>query len=84
MPTSVEARVYALEQRNKRVEEDKEWETSLTRRGAIVIITYFCAALLLSVIDDELVWEHALVPVAGYILSTLTLPALRKMWTNKH
>ena len=36
----MEERIEAIEQRNKRVEEDKAWETSLTRRVCIAVLTY--------------------------------------------
>lgn len=72
--------IAALKQRNQRVELDKRWELSLTRRGFIVAVTYAAAAVWLIMIREPLAWQKALVPVAGYILSTLTLPWLKKFW----
>jgi len=41
----IEKRLNALEQRNKRVELDKAWETSWIRKGIIVILTYVTVVL---------------------------------------
>ena len=81
MPT-LEQRINALEQRNNRVEEDKAWEVSWFRRGTIAVLTYISALTFLTVIEDVDISVHALVPVGGYLLSTLTLPAVKKMWQN--
>ena len=37
---NIEERIKKIEDRNKRVELDKKWETSWTRRICIMIITY--------------------------------------------
>ena len=36
----LEKRIEAIEKRNKKVEIDKAWETSWTRRVCIMILTY--------------------------------------------
>ena len=35
----LEKRIIEIEKRNKRVELDKSWETSLTRRLCIIVLT---------------------------------------------
>jgi hypothetical protein len=72
--------IQQILERNKRVEMDKAWETSLTRRGFIAIITYITALAFLYLIDNPLFWLNACVPAAGYILSTLSLPPLKRLW----
>lgn len=37
---NIEDRINNIEKRNKRVELDKKWETSITRRVCIIILTY--------------------------------------------
>ncbi len=79
-PTIV-PRLLLLEERNRRVEKDKAWETSLTRRLLVALITYAFAVILLKfVIQAPNAWLGALVPVAGYVLSTLGLFPVRKIW----
>jgi hypothetical protein len=78
-----DSRIEALEIRNTRVEADKSWETSWARRGLIAFITYFCAIILLNILGHDGAWKHAFVPVMGYVLSTLSLPPVKKMWIEK-
>lgn len=55
--TDFEYRLQAIEQRNFRVETDKAWETSLTRRLSIVLLTYFTALHFVFAVDQETVDE---------------------------
>lgn len=71
-----------IQERNSRVEADKAWEQSWTRRVFIGLITYVIATLWLFMIDDNYPWLKAFVPFLGYILSTLTLQPLKKWWIN--
>ena len=73
----------AILERNKRVETDKAWETSITRRAIITMITYIIAFLLLWHINVEQFYWVALVPTGGYILSTLSLPWAKKLWLRR-
>ncbi|MEW6035806.1 MAG: hypothetical protein AB1529_04280 [Candidatus Micrarchaeota archaeon] len=76
----LEAEIAAIKQRNARVEADKAWETSLARKAIIAAGTYSFSALLLLSINAENALLAALVPSAGFILSTLTLPVLKGWW----
>ncbi len=67
-------------ERNRRVEADKAWERSFTRRACIAGITYACACLLLRSLSSPLFWLQALLPTAGYVLSTLSLPWVKRWW----
>tara|TARA_Y100000310_G_scaffold73282_1_gene69451 strand:- start:2153 stop:2410 length:258 start_codon:yes stop_codon:yes gene_type:complete len=76
-------KIDAILERNKRVEFDKAWEVSFTRRLVIVVITYAVAVVWLLLIDETIPLLKAVVPVAGYILSTLSLPFIKKSWIKK-
>ena len=80
----VNDKIRFIEERNKRVESDKAWEISFTRRFIIAIITYFVVVLFLYIINVGKPWLNALVPTGGYILSTLTLSFVKKWWLDKH
>lgn len=80
----IEAEVQVIKQRNLKVEADKAWEISWTRRLFIGFVTYIVAGVWLAIIDERLAWLKALVPAAGYIFSTLTLPPLKNWWINKN
>ena len=70
--------------RNARVEAEKAWEVSLTRRITILAITYVTATLFLYLSGNPRFFLHALVPTGGYLLSTLSLPWLKKRWMLRH
>ncbi len=68
--------------RNSRVETDKAWETSKTRRVIIAGITYLTATAFLKLIENDAPFINALVPVGGYLLSTLSLPFVKQWWVS--
>ena len=75
----MEERIRALEERNKRVEADKRWERSWIRRIAIAILTYFIVVLFLYTLQESKIFLKALVPVIGFVLSTISLRILRNI-----
>ena len=83
-PEQIEAEFENIRQRNKRVEADKAWETSAVRRIFIAAVTYIVASVWLFVIKDSLPFFKALIPTAGYILSTLSLSFIKNWWIGKH
>ena len=76
----LEERVAALETRNKRVELDKAWETSVARRVLVAVVTYGLIALYLWFIGVSEIWVNAIVPTVGFLLSTLTLGWCKQWW----
>lgn len=76
----LEQRVASIEERNRRVELDKAWETSLTRRLLILIGTYAILGAYLWAIEIPRPWLNAIVPAVGFALSTLVLTSIRKWW----
>jgi len=77
---SVEARLSAIEKRNAKVEADKAWETSLTRRALLAIFTYLAIGIYFSAIGVPNPWLNAIVPAVAFMLSTLTLPFFKRIW----
>lgn len=78
--TDLLKRIEAIEQRNDAVTLDKKWETSWVRKISIIIFTYIVVLVYLFVIGNENPWINALVPPAGFFLSTLALNWLREIW----
>lgn len=76
----VEKEINKIKQRNKRVEADKAWEISLFRRAVIVIATYLIVVLWLWMIEAPRPWLNAAVPSGAFILSTLTIPLIKRWW----
>lgn len=78
--TTIEQRLHKIEKRNKRVELDKTWETSWTRRLLIVAFTYILLGSYMWAIGVSQPLLNAVVPTVGFTLSTLSLPLFRKLW----
>ncbi len=79
----LEKRIDNIEKRNKRVEGDKAWETSSLRKVLIVILTYMFAVLYLKIADTTNPFLGAVVPCAGFYLSTQTLRIVKRKWLAK-
>ncbi len=75
-------RIEAVEERNRRVETGKEWETSWARRTLLVIFTYLAIGIYLWVIAVPRPWINAIVPAVAFMISTLTMPFFRKLWSK--
>ena len=75
--------VEVIKQRNKKVELDKKWEGSYTRKILLVIFTYLAVGAYLSAIGVSNPWLNAIVPAVAFLLSTLTLPFFKKVWAKK-
>lgn len=79
----LEKRVAAIEARNERVEADKAWETSWTRRITIALLTYVVVAAFMVAIGNEAPYINSLVPVGGFLLSTLAVQGVKNWWESK-
>lgn len=76
----LELRITRIEKRNRRVELGKSWETSFTRKFSIALFTYLAIAIYMYAIGMNNPWLNAIIPTVGFLLSTLTLPFVRKFW----
>lgn len=77
----LEERIKKIEERNKKVELDKTWETSWTRKIFIMILTYIVVIVYSYLIRKyNNILLSSLVPVIGFTLSTLSLKLIRKIW----
>lgn len=75
---NIEQELEKIKERNKKVELDKSWETSWTRKICIMVLTYMIIILysyLIKQYDNILL--SSLVPVIGF---TLSLKYIRKIW----
>lgn len=76
----LEKEIKQIKERNKKVETDKAWETSLSRKILLFIFTYLAIGLYINAIGVEKPWLNAIVPSLGFLLSTLTLPFFKNLW----
>ncbi|MBI2102558.1 hypothetical protein HYT55_01865 [Candidatus Woesearchaeota archaeon] len=78
----LDSRVQTIEQRNKKVELDKAWETSLTRKLIIAVLTYFVVVLFFLTAGLPKPFINSIVPTLGFVLSTLSLPFFKRFWSR--
>ena len=72
-----------IKARNARVELDKAWETSLTRKLVILILTYCVVAIFFCITKLSNPLVNALIPTLGFFLSTLTVPWVKTIWIKR-
>lgn len=78
---NLEIEIEKIKERNRRVELDKRWETSFTRRICIMILTYIVVVVYSYIIKNtDNIFLSSLVPVIGFTLSTLSLKCIRYFW----
>ncbi|MDO8497173.1 MAG: hypothetical protein Q7S61_01375 [bacterium] len=77
-------RVEKIEERNRRVELNKSWETSFIRRFSIAILTYCIVTSFFLITRTPNPFINALVPTTGFLLSTLSLDFIKKRWLNNN
>lgn len=77
----IELEIEHIKNRNKKVELNKKWETSWVRRICICVLTYLVVVLYSYLISKTTnIFLSSVVPVIGFMLSTMSLTAVRKIW----
>jgi hypothetical protein len=76
----LEKRILAIEERNKKVELDKAWETGRTRKIIIAILTYATVVVFFFVAELPNPFINSIVPTVGFILSTFSLSIIKDRW----
>lgn len=77
---TLEQQIQKIEERNQRVETDKAWEASWTRRILLTLFTYLAIGVYLWVIGILRPWLNAIVPAVAFMISTLTMPFFKRLW----
>ena len=81
----IEKEIEKIKERNKRVEKDKSWETSTLRKVSIAVLTYMVVITYSYLIKNvSNIFLSSLVPVIGFLLSTLSLKAIRNIWEKNN
>ena len=76
----LESEITKIKERNKRVESDKTWETSWTRKILVAAFTYIVIGLLFSFANVTNPWLNAIVPAVAFMLSTSSMPIFKNLW----
>ena len=79
----LEVEVEKIKERNRRVEADKDWETSKTRIVFISSLTFVLLYLFLRLSDQPLALLKALVATVLYWVSTESYGMLKKWWLKR-
>lgn len=79
----LEKEIDEIKSRNKRVEADKAWETSFTRRMFISMSTYVLMVIFMAVLQVDKPFVSAVIPAVAYLISTVSLGMLKSWWLRK-
>ena len=74
--------VNEIKKRNERVELDKAWETSWTRRVVVSLFTYIVIVLFFYFAGLPKPLVNAIVPAVAFIISTLSMPIIKRWWVS--
>jgi hypothetical protein len=80
MDGDIRTQIRKIDERNKRVEADKAWETSWARKAVISLFTYVFAVIVLISIRAPEPYLNAMIPTLGFLLSTMTFGFLKERW----
>lgn len=72
--------IEEIKERNRRVEKDKAWETSTTRKVLVAILTYIVVVIFFTFAKLPKPFINAIVPTLGFLLSTLSISFAKKLW----
>lgn len=81
--STLQQEIEDIKARNKRVEVDKAWETSLFRKVLILVVTYILASLVMWIIGVRDFYISSLIPTLGFFLSTLTFSIAKNWWAKR-
>lgn len=77
---NLEGEINKIKERNRRVEIDKMWETSWSRKILISVFTYIIISLFFVFAGVNNPFINAIVPALAFIVSTLSLPFFKNLW----
>ncbi len=80
---NIEKEIEKINNRNKKVEVDKAWETSKTRKLIIAVLTYFVMVCVMFSLGLDSPFIGAIIPTLGFLLSTVGANLVKAVWINK-
>lgn len=76
----IEKELSEIKERNRRVETDKAWEISWTRRILILILTYIVVVIFFITAKLPDPFINAIVPSMAFLISTSSISLFKKIW----
>lgn len=80
---NIESEINKIKERNCKVEKDKAWETSKTRKVLVTLTTYFVMTLVMFVLKMDNPFLGAIIPTLGFVLSTLSVDIAKGFWLQR-
>ena len=80
---SLQKEIDSIKLRNKKVEADKSWETSWTRKFTILLLTYIVVSIFFISMKLPDPFVNSIVPAMAFVISNLSIPIFRKWWIRK-
>ena len=74
--------IQEIKERNRRVEIDKAWEVSVSRKILIAVLTYLVIVLFFVFAELPKPFLSAIVPTLGFLLSTLSISFFKRFWVG--
>lgn len=75
--------IETIKERNQRVEADKAWETSWSRKAVILLLTYIVIVIFFIFAGLPKPFVNAIIPAVSFAVSTLTIPFFKRLWLSK-
>lgn len=80
---NIEKEILEIKERNKKVEANKAWETSWTRKLVVTGLTYFMMIIVMNALGMDKPFIGAIIPTLGFILSTVSANIIKNIWITK-
>lgn len=77
---NIEEEISKIHNRNQKVEADKAWETSHTRKIVVAVMTYFVMICVMYVLKMANPFVSAIIPTLGFVLSTISANLIKDIW----
>lgn len=77
---TLQKEIEEIKARNRRVEKDKDWELSWTRKIVILLLTYAVIAIFLFATKLPNPLINAIIPSIAFVLSTSSVNIVKKWW----
>ncbi|MFA6190120.1 MAG: hypothetical protein WC711_01220 [Candidatus Staskawiczbacteria bacterium] len=79
-----EKEINLIKERNKKVEQDKAWETSWARKILVAVLTYIVIVIFFYFAKLEKPFANAIVPTLGFVISTFSISLFKNWWIKKN
>ena len=80
---SLKGEIREIRERNLRVEADKAWETSWTRKIIIFALTYLAISIYFLAVGLPEPFLNSVVPALAFVISTMALPYFKEIWKKR-